>query len=147
MYKRERNRNMRVVRENRSLKCELISLSDCLCAKLLVSVMFSLTLTWLSISSVSFLASTNMRTICVVTVRINVANMVAIATLIDICEQKLIAKTLQDWEKNIKFLSFNGERFFFYFWNFILLFAGSNVMIIPWHECPSPVYPSLQAQI
>ena len=41
--------------------------------------------------------------------------MVAIATLIDICEQKLIAKTLLDWEKNIKFLSFNGERFFFYF--------------------------------
>ena len=27
-------------------------------------------------------------TICVVTVRINMANMVAIATLIDICEQK-----------------------------------------------------------
>ena len=41
------------------------------------------------------------------------ANMVAIATLIDICEQKLIAKTLLDREKNIKFLSFNGKSFFF----------------------------------
>ena len=44
------------------------------------------------------------------------ANMVAIATLIDICEQKLIAKTLLDREKNIKFKSFNGKSFFFYFW-------------------------------
>ena len=93
------------MRKNRPLKCELISLSDCLCAKLLVSVVFSLTLTWLSISSVSFLASTNMRTICVVTVGINMANMVAIATLIDICEQKWIAKRLLDTETNIKFLS------------------------------------------
>ena len=76
------------------------------------------------------------------------ANMVAIATLIDICEQKLIAKTLLDRDKNIKFLSFNGKSFFLLFLrNFILLFAGSNVMIISWHECPSPVYPSLQAQI
>ena len=83
-----------MVRKNRPLKCELISLSDCLCAKLLVSIVFSLTLTWLSISSVSFLASTNMRTICVVTVGINMANMAAIATLIDICEQKWIAKRL-----------------------------------------------------
>ena len=31
--------------------------------------------------------------------------------------------------------------------NFILLFAKSNVMIIPWHECPSPVYPTLQVQM
>ena len=45
------------------------------------------------------------------------ANMVAFATLIDICEQKLIAKTLLDREKNIKFLSFNGKSsFFYYFW-------------------------------
>ena len=44
------------------------------------------------------------------------ANMVAIATLIDICEQKFIAKMLQDREKNIKFLSFNGKSFFFYLW-------------------------------
>ena len=51
------------------------------------------------------------------------ANMVAIATLIDICEQKFIAKTLQDREKNIKFLSFNGKSFFFLFVrNFLLLF-------------------------
>ena len=40
------------------------------------------------------------------------ANMVAIATLIDICEQKQIAKTLLDREKSIKFLSFNGKSFF-----------------------------------
>ena len=73
--------------------------------------------------------------------------MVAIATLIGICEQKLIAKTLLDREKNIKFLSFNGKSFFLLLRNFILLFAGSNAVIIPWHECPSPVYPSLQAQI
>ena len=59
------------------------------------------------------------------------ANMVAIATLIDICEQKLIAKTLLDREKNINFLSFNGKSIYFFWRNFILLFAGSNVMIIP----------------
>ena len=58
------------------------------------------TLTWLSISSVSFLASTNVRTICVVTVRIDIANMVAIATLIDIWEQKWIAETLLDRDKH-----------------------------------------------
>ena len=54
--------------------------------------------------------------------------MVAIATLIDICEQKLIAKTLQDWEKNIKFLSFNGERFFF-------LFLRNFISAICWVKC------------
>ena len=97
------------MRKNRPLKCELISLSDCLCAKLLVSIVFSLTLTWLSISSLSFLASTNMRTTCVVTVGINMANMAAIAILIDICEQKWIAKRLLDTETNIKFLS-NGNN-------------------------------------
>ena len=43
------------------------------------------------------------------------ANMAAIATLIDICEQKLIAKTLLDREKNIKFLSFNRKSLFFIF--------------------------------
>ena len=53
--------------------------------------------------NVSFFAGTNMRTICVLTVRINMANMVAIATLIDICEQKLIAKTLLDREKTSNF--------------------------------------------
>ena len=56
-----------------------------------------------------------MRTICVVTIRINIANMVAIATLIDIREQKRIVKTLLDREKNIRFLSFNGKSYF-YLW-------------------------------
>ena len=46
------------------------------------------------------------KTIYVVTVRINMANMVAIATLIDICEQNWIAKRLLDRETSIKFLSF-----------------------------------------
>ena len=27
------------------------------------------------------------------------------------------------------------------------LFAKSNAVIIPWHDCPSPVYPSLQVQL
>ena len=50
-------------------------------------------------------------------------------------------------ETNIKFLSFERKSFFFLFvGSFILLFAKSNVMIIPWHECPSPVYPTLQVQ-
>ena len=40
------------------------------------------------------------------------ANMVAIATLIDIWEQKGIAETLLDREKNIRFLSFNGKSTF-----------------------------------
>ena len=52
------------------------------------------------------------------------ANMVAIATLIDICEQKLIAKTLLDREKNIKFLSFNGKSFFFIFFTLFCYFLG-----------------------
>ena len=51
-------------------------------------------------------------------------------------------------ETNIKFLSFERKSFFFLFvGSFILLFAKSNVMIIPWHECPSPVYPTLQVQM
>ena len=103
------------------------------------------TLTWLSVSSVSFLASTNVRTICVVTVRIDIANMVAIATLIDVWEQTWIAKTLLDRDKHqiSEFL----KSFVLLVGNFILLFAKSNVMIIPWHECPFPVYPSLQVQL
>ena len=90
-------------------------------------------LTWLSISGVSFLTSTNMRTICVVTVWINMANIVTIATLIDIWEQKWIAKTLLDRNKH-------QSSFFF-------LFSQSNAVIIPWHDCPSSVYPSLQVQL
>ena len=57
-------------------------MGDSLCLKLLV----------LNTSSVSIFTGTNMRTICVVTVGINMANMVAIATLIDICEQKWLPK-------------------------------------------------------
>ena len=104
------------------------------------------TLTWLSISSVSFLASTNVRTICVVTIRIDIANMVAIATLIDVWEQTWIAKTLLDRDKH-KISEFLRKEFLLLVGNFILLFAKSNVMIIPRHECPSPVYPSLQVQL
>ena len=37
--------------------------------------------------------------------------MVAIATLIEICERKRIAKMLLHREKNIKFLSFNRKSF------------------------------------
>ena len=43
-------------------------------------------------------------------------------------------------ETNIRFLNFWGNSFFF-------LFAESNAVIIPWHDCPSPVYPSLQVQL
>ena len=50
-------------------------------------------------------------------------------------------------ETNIKFLSFERNSFFLFVGNFILLFAKSNVMIIHWHECPSPVYPSLQVHL
>ena len=75
---------------------------------------FLFTLTWLSISRVSFLAGTNVRTICVVTVRINIANMVAIVTLIDICEQNWIEKRYLT-ERNIKFL-FLTKEIFFYLW-------------------------------
>ena len=73
------------------------------------------TLAWLSISSVSFLASTNVRTICVVTVRIDIANMVAIATLIDIWEQKWIAETLLDRDKR-QISEFWKKEFFFNLW-------------------------------
>ena len=71
------------------------------------------TLTWLSISSVSFLACKNMRTICVVTVWINIANMVAIATLVDIWEQKWIAITLLDRNKH-QISKLLRKEFFFY---------------------------------
>ena len=50
-------------------------------------------------------------------------------------------------ETNIKFLFWKKEVFFLFGGNFILLFAKSNVMIIPRHECPSPVYPSLQVHL
>ena len=57
------------------------------------------------------------------------------------------AKTLLDRETNIKFLSFKGNNFFLYVGNFILPFAKSNAMIIPWHDCLFPVYPSLQVKL
>ena len=50
-------------------------------------------------------------------------------------------------ETIIKFLFWKKEFFFLSVGNFIFLFAKSNVMIIPWHECPSPVYPSLQVHL
>ena len=149
MYKRYFNRNTIVVRENRSLKRGPISMSDSLCLKLLVlnSVGYSYS-PWHDCPSPVFFAGTNMRTICVVTVGINMANMVAIATLNDICGQKWIAQRLLDRETSIIFLSFWGKRFFFLFARgFILIFAQSNAKIIPWHDCPSPVYPSLQVQL
>ena len=73
--------------------------------------------------------------------------MVAIATLIDIWEQKWIAETLLDRDKHQISEFLKKEFFFLFVGNFILLFAKSNVMIIPWHECPSPVYPTLQVQL
>ena len=57
------------------------------------------------------------------------------------------AKTLLDRETNIKVLSFKGNNFFLYVGNFILPFAKSNAMIIPWQDCLSPVYPSLQVKL
>ena len=57
------------------------------------------------------------------------------------------AKTLLDRETNIKFLSFKGNNFFLYVGNFILPFAKSNAMIVPWHDCLSLVYPSLQVKL
>ena len=127
------------MRENRSLKRGPISMSDSLCLKLLVlnSVGYSYS-PWHDCPSPVFFAGTNMRTICVVTVGINMANMVAIATLNDICGQKWIAQRLLDRETSIIFLSFWGKRFFFLFARgFILIFSQSNAKIIPWHNCPS----------
>ena len=57
------------------------------------------------------------------------------------------AKTLLDRETNIKFLSFKGNNLFLYVGNFILPFAKPNAMIIPWHDCLSPAYPSLQVKL
>ena len=51
--------------------------------------------------------------------------------------------TWQRQTSNSEFL----KSFVLFVGNFIMLFAKSNVMIIPWHECPSPVYPSLQVQL
>ena len=108
---------MRVVRENSPLKCVLIPMGDSLCAKLLVlNGVGNSYSPWHDCPSlVSFLASTNVRTICVVTIRIDMANMVAIATLIDIWEQKGIAETLLDRDKH-QISEFSKKEFCFYLW-------------------------------
>ena len=52
------------------------------------------------------------------------------------------------WQRQTpNFWVFKERVLFLFVENFILLFAKSNVMIIPWHECESPVYPSLQVQM
>ena len=52
------------------------------------------------------------------------------------------------WQRQTSnFWVFKERVLFLFVGKFILLFAKSYVMIIPWHECPSPVYPSLQVQM
>ena len=46
----------------------------------------------------------------------------------------------------LNFQVFKERGFFLFARNFILIFAQFNAKIIPWHDCPSPVYPSLQVQ-
>ena len=52
------------------------------------------------------------------------------------------------WQRQTSNFWVLKERVFFLFvGSFILLFAKCNMMIIPWHECPSPVYPTLQVHL
>ena len=52
------------------------------------------------------------------------------------------------WQRQTSnFWVFKERVLFLFVGNFILLFAKSYVMIIPWHEWMSPVYPSLQVQM
>ena len=50
---------------------------------------------------------------------------------------------LTEWHLISKFL---GKEVFLFARNFVLIFAQFNAKIIPWQDCPSPVYPSLQVQ-
>ena len=128
------------MRVNRSLKCGLISTSNCLCAKLLVlnSVGYSYS-PWHDCPSPVYPSLHVQIWEPSVLLQFELTWQTWLPSLHSlISENKNELPKRCSTETNIRFLSFWGNRFFF---------AKSNAMIILWHDCPSPVYPSLQVQL
>ena len=130
------------MRDNRSLKWGLISMGNCFCAKLLVlnSVGYSYS-PWHDCPSPVYPSLRVQIWEPSVLLQFELTWQTWLPSLHSlISENKNELPKRFSTETNIRFLSFWGNRFFF-------LFAKSNAMIIPWHDCPSPVYPSLQVQL
>ena len=138
---------MRVVRKNRSLKCGLISMGDSLCARLLVlkSVGYSYS-PWHDCPSPVYPSLQVQMWEPSVLLQFELTSQTwlpSLHSLTSVNKDELKNVTWQRQTSNFCFCL----RFFLFVGNFILLFAYSNLMIIPWHECPSPMYPSLQVQL
>ena len=138
-----------MVRKNRSLKCGLISMGDSLCAKLLVLIsVCNSYLPWHDCPSPVYPSLQVQMWEPSVLLQFELTSQTWLPSLHSLTsENKNELPKRYLTETNIKFLSFERKSFFLYVGNFILLFAKFNVMIIPWHECPSPVYPTLQVQL
>ena len=124
------------MRDNRSLKWGLIFMSNCLYAKLLV------------LNSVGYSCSPWH----------DFPSPVYPSLQVQIWEPSVLLQfelTWQTWLPSLHSLTSENKnelpkrystetniRFLFFF-----LFSKSNAVIIPWHDCPSPVYPSLQVQL
>ena len=141
IYKKYGNRNTIVVGNNRSLKWGLISMGNCFCAKLLVLDSVGYTLPWHNCPSPVYPSLHVQIWKLSVLLQFELTSQTWLPSLHSLISQNKneLSKRCST-ETNIRFLSFWGNSFFF-------LFDKSNAVIIPWHDCPSPVYPSLQVQL
>ena len=135
--------------KNRSLKYGLISMGDSLCAKLLVLISVGNSYSpWHDCPSPVYPSLQVQMWEPSVLLQFELTSQTWLPSLHSLTsENKNELPKRYLTETNIKFLSFERNSFFLFVGSFILLFAKSNVMIIPWHECPSPVYPTLQVQL
>ena len=136
------------MRKNRSLKYGLISMGDSLCAKLLVLISVGNSyLPWHDCPSPVYPSLQVQMWEPSVLLQFELTSQTWLPSLHSLTsENKNELPKRYLTETNIKFC-FERESFFLFVGNFIFLFAKSNVMIIPWHECPSPVYPTLQVHL
>ena len=126
---------MTVVRENRPLKCVLIPMGDSLCAKLLVLISVGNSYSpWHDCPSPVYPSLQVQMWEPSVLLQFELTWQTWLPSLHSLTsENKNELPKRYSTETNIIFLFF--------------LFSKSNAVIIPWHDCPSPVYPSLQVQL
>ena len=123
------------MRDNRSLKWGLISMGNCFCAKLLVlnSVGYSYS-PWHDCPSPVYPSLQVQIWEPFVLLQFELTSQTWLPSLHSLTsENKNELPKRYSTETNIRFLFF--------------LFSKPNAVIIPWHDSPSPVYPSLQVQL
>ena len=108
-----------------------------------MSLLYS-SLARLSIYDVSNLTDAIMRTISVSTITIRITNMTIIVAFINIYEHNRFVNC--NWKEKKILASLLDNKAIICNEQVFCFFSKSN-LIVPWHDPPFPVYPSLQVQI